>query len=84
MPDTKLKQGRKQSTVVQTKKRTQETCPKGRGRAERCNENGRTGYEKARPNVGKIERRSTARAARQVLVQRAPHSKKSGAEETKA
>ena len=32
--------------------------------------------------VGKTERRSTARVARQVWVQRAAHSKKSGAEES--
>ena len=33
--------------------------------------------------AGKIERHSTARVARQVLVQRAAHFKTSGADETK-
>ena len=71
------KQGRKPSTVDQTKIRTKESCPKervGRDGAKR-RENGRTGYEKHRPS-GKIERRSTVRVAWQVWVQRAANPKR--------
>ena len=83
-PGTKLgtgvpswKQRRKQSTVDQTKIRTQDSCPKERGRAGRCKAIRKRAYW-LRKSTAQVEdgKTLTVRVARQVWVQRAAHSKR--------